>query len=230
MSFTTYALKWSENPLRRVVWAPVANESNTESRCWMTLTWAVTLQAGVTCRQVESLSFSFFPPNFWTCQALLRVCDLLFLTFVWRQLPLCSRSFVLPMVRDISYPPCPPPHHLAVPATAFDCVHTDSWQGHLIQSRPRSCPINISDKHTMVQCLGKVKNSLQWLHGKISKPLFLLVSSCSLRPLVLNVVLGSVRPRSSPFHSGVRPFLLGRELLLILHCCEGKAGWGLLTA
>lgn len=195
MSFTTYALKWTETPLRRVVWAPVANESNTESRCWMTLTWAVTLQAGVTCRQVASLSLCFFPPNFWTCQALLRVCDLLFLTFVWRRLPLCSRSFVLPMVRDISYPPCPPPHHLAVPATAFDCFHTDSWQGHLIQSRLRSCPINISDKHTMMQCLGKVKNSLQWLHGKISKILFLLVLSCSLRPLVLNVVLG-IRPAS----------------------------------
>lgn len=40
----------------------------------------------------------------------------------------------------------------------------------------------------LVQCLKKVKNSLQLLH-QISKGL-LLVSFCSLQPLVLNVVLG----------------------------------------
>lgn len=42
----------------------------------------------------------------------------------------------------------------------------------------------------LVRCLKKVKNSLQLLHGESSKRLFLVVSSCSLWPLVLNVVLG----------------------------------------
>lgn len=93
------------------------------------------------------------------------------------------------MVRDTSDPPGPPPPHLAVPATASGCFHTDSWQGHLIQSRLRSCCVNISDKQMLVRCLEKVKDSPQLLHGEISKALFLLVS-CSLRPLVLTVVLG----------------------------------------
>jgi len=42
----------------------------------------------------------------------------------------------------------------------------------------------------LVRCLEKVKNSLQLFHGEISKALFPLVSSCSLQPLVLNMVLG----------------------------------------
>ena len=94
------------------------------------------------------------------------------------------------MVSDVSYPPSPPPHQLAVLATASGCFHTDSGRGHLIQSWLWSCCINISDKQMLVRCLEKVKNSLQLFHGEISKALFPLVSSCSLQPLVLNMVLG----------------------------------------
>lgn len=114
------------------------------------------------------------------------------MTLVWRQLPLCSRSFILLMVGDISYPPHPPHHHLAVPATASacGCFHADSWWDQLIQSWLQSWCINISDKQMLEQCLKKVKNSLQLLHGESGKALFLLVLSGSLRPLVLNMVLG----------------------------------------
>lgn len=41
-----------------------------------------------------------------------------------------------------------------------------------------------------VQCLKKVKSSLQLLHGEISGDLFPLVLSCSLWPSELDVALG----------------------------------------
>lgn len=42
----------------------------------------------------------------------------------------------------------------------------------------------------LVQCLKKVKSSLQLLNGEISKAL-LLVAFCSLQPSVCNAVLGT---------------------------------------
>lgn len=104
--------------------------------------------------------------------------------------------------------------------------HTDSWWGHLIQSWPRSHCNKFSDKQMLEQCLKKVKNTLQvipWWDQQ--SPPFSVPSSpqCSMW------CWESIWPYSSFFHSGVSLFLLSRMLLLILHCCERQAGWGLLT-
>lgn len=66
----------------------------------------------------------------------------------------------------------------------------------------------------LVQCLKKVKNSLQLLHGEISKALLLLVSFCSLWPSVLSVVWGIHLALLIPLSQWVQPISSQQEVTL----------------
>lgn len=78
--------------------------------------------------------------------------------------------------------------------------------------------------------LRKWKIPCSYFMARSAKPSFFWCHPAHSGPWCSTWCWVSIWPRSPLFHSGVRPFLLGRGLLLILHCCERKAGWGLLTA